>query len=736
MKRLIALLLPFLIATAEAADSRTLELPARGIISRGVNEWDGEVLNITKGRGATLGWFVAAKRAEEITVSIEYTCPKPLNQEYHVSFDGQIRFWTVPVTKGTNWSRAKLGEFRVRPGLPLLVLLVPPSNRKYDHALRFHRLILESRTPGNLTVSKPPEPPVRPDAAAGFGKKLTAMHPALTATDLRGETHWRISGMAMRGARELLFTTWEGDLVSLDLGSVDDKPPFKRIARGLSEPMGLAISDGRIFVTEKNQVTELIDADGDGAFETYRCVSHDWPATIDYHEYLFGALVHDSHIYFANSVAMAIRNTHNRQAYLRGSVIKVHIDTGATEVVAGGLRSANGIGFGPNKSILLTDNQGEWLPGNKLVHLQPKAFYEFRSRAPWHPFDRPVATPPAVWLPHTEIAMSPTEPSLLPKSWGPYAGQVIYGDVTFGGLQRVFLEEIDGVMQGAVFPFSQGFRHLFNRLTFTPEGELYAGGIARGNNQEFIKDVSGLTRIRYTGKQVFEPLAARLRSNGIELEFTEALAPGAGWNPAGYYITQWGYQATQSYGGQKVRHRRADVRSATVSADRRRVFLELPELVENEILRIRLPQSLKSASGKTMWIGELWYTVNRIPKNHPGNKIPVPPNALVTTDPLFRFTGKDTGSTTYQNYCAPCHTLDGSKRIGPSFRGLTKSTRVTLDPKGQKHTIQVDDDYLRQSITEPGAHVVEGYQNIMPPMAGLLRESQIDALVDYLLKIK
>ena len=736
MKMLSALLLLFVIATAEAADSRTLELPARGIISRGVNEWDGEVLNITKGRGATLGWFIAAKRAEEVTVTIEYACPKPLNQEYHVSFDGQIRFWTVPVTKGTNWSRAKLGEFRVRPGLPVLVLLAPPSNRKYDHALRFNRLIIESRTPGNLSLAKPPEPPVQPDAAPGFGKKLTTMHPALAATDLRGETHWRISGMAMRGPRELLFTTWEGDLVSLDLNRADDKPPFKRIARGLSEPMGLAISDGRIFVTEKNQVTELIDADGDGAFETYRCVSHDWPATIDYHEYLFGAVVHDSHVYFANSVAMAIRNTHNRQAYLRGSVIKVHIDTGATEVVAGGLRSANGIGFGPNKSILLTDNQGEWLPGNKLVHLQSKAFYEFRSRPPWHPFDRPIATPPAVWLPHTEIAMSPTEPSLLPQSWGPYAGQVLYGDVTFGGLQRVFLEEVEGVMQGAVFPFSQGFRHLFNRLTFTPEGELYAGGIARGNNPEFIKDVSGLTRIRYTGKKVFEPLAGRLRSNGIELEFTEQLAPGAGWNPAGYYVTQWGYQATQSYGGQKVRHRRADVRSATVSADRRRVFLELPELVENEILRIRLPQSLQSAAGHSLWIGELWYTVNRIPRKHPGNKLPVPTNALVTTDPLFRFTGKDNGSTTYQNYCAPCHTLDGSRRIGPSFRGLTKSTRLTLDPNGIKHTITADADYLRQSIIEPGAHVVEGYQNIMPPMAGLLRESQIDALVDYLLKIK
>ena len=155
---------------------------------------------------------------------------------------------------------------------------------------------------------------------------------------------------------------------------------------------------------------------------------------------------------------------------------------------------------------------------------------------------------------------------MLPSSWGPYAGQVLFGDATFGGLQRAFLEEVDGVTQGAVFPFSQGFRHLFHRFALTEAGDLFAGGIARGPDKEFIHRVSGLSRIRYTGKEVFEPLAARLRSNGLEVEFTLPLAEGSGWDPAGYYVTRWTYQGTQTYGGAKVLHRRAQVRSATVSA--------------------------------------------------------------------------------------------------------------------------------------------------------------------------
>lgn len=723
------------IRAAEPSDQ--LDLPATAIFSKGPNTWDGEVLEITRGRGAIIGWYVQAKQAEEITVWIEYACAKPLDQEYQLSFDGADCFWEVPTTAEATWGRVALGTFRVRAGLPVLVQLVPPTGRKYDHPFRFRRLILEGPTPGNLSLIKSMDEPVAPDGAPGFGKKLAAVHPALAVRDLRTERDTlRISGLAMRGPRELIFTTWEGDLISLNLDAIpaDGPPPFRRIAQGLSEPMGLTVSGGRIFVTEKNEATELIDEDGDGTFETYRCLSHDWPGTMDYHEYLFGAVVRDSYLYFSSSVAMGSRGRDNRQAPLRGSVVRVQVDTGRTEIVAGGLRTPDGIGLGPRGSLLVTDNQGEWLPANKLIHVQPGAFYQFRSRPPWHPFDRPQATPPAVWLPQGEIAASPTEPILLPPSWGPYAGHVVFGDATFGGLQRVYLEEVDGVMQGAVFPFSQGFRHLFHRLAFTPEGELYAGAIARGQDREFIDRVSGLTRIRYTGTKVFEPLAARLRSNGIEIEFTLPLAAGSGWNVAGYHVTQWGYQATQNYGGAKIRHRRSEVRSATVSADRRRVFLELPGLTVGEVVHVRLPQSLAAEGSQPLWAGELWYSVNRIPSGIPGTVQSPPPGALQALAPFFNFSGGDPGRVLFQDFCAACHSLDGTKLVGPTFRGLAGAKRKVRDPaSGETREVRADPAYLRESILEPNALLVDGYpENLMPPIGATLTEFQIDALVNFI----
>lgn len=723
----------------DAAESgRELELPATAIFSKGPNEYRDEVLEITRGRGAIIAWYVTAQREEEVSVFIEYQCAELLNQEYQLSFDGVDHFWEVPTTPKGEWSRANLGRYPMRAGLPVLVQLVPPSGVKYNHPLRFRRLILESETAGNLTFIKAQTEPLQPDARPGFGEKLKALHPALAAMDFRDEGQtWRVSGMAMRGPDELIFTTWDGDLFSLQLNELPKSgpPKVRRIAQGLSEPMGLAVADGRIFVTEKNEATELIDEDGDGLFETYRCLSHDWPCTMDYHEYLFGAVVQNSHLYFSSSVAMGSRGKDNRQAFLRGSVVKVQVDTGATEIVAGGLRTPDGMGLGPNGSILITDNQGEWLPGNKLIHLQPEAFYQFRSREPWHPMDRERPTPPAVWLPQGEIAASPTQPILVPENWGPYSGQVLFGDATFGGLQRAFLEEVDGVMQGAAFPFSQGFRHLLHRFAFTEKGELFAGGIARGSDQAFIHRVSGLSRIRYTGKEVFEPLAARIKSNGLEVEFTQALAEGAGWNPAGYHVTQWGYQGTQTYGGNKVRYRQAEVRSATVSADRRRVFLELPGLQVNEVVHVRLPHELPSAPGQPLWAGELWYTVNRIPQGQPGEVQAAPAASLANTTPFFQFSKGETGRVLYQNFCSSCHSLDDTKLVGPSLRGVAGAKRQVRDkPGGELREIEADAEYLRQSILDPNALLVEGYpENLMPPIGAIFTGEQINALVEYII---
>ena len=149
--------------------SEELDLLSTDIFAKGPNAYNGDVLEITKGRGATIGWYINAKKAEEVRVSIEYACAAPLNQDYQLSFDGIDQFWKVVPTEGKDLKRVELGVFPIREGLPVLVLLVPPSGTKYKHPVRFRKLIVESKIPGNLTRVQAIKEPDAPVSSPGFG---------------------------------------------------------------------------------------------------------------------------------------------------------------------------------------------------------------------------------------------------------------------------------------------------------------------------------------------------------------------------------------------------------------------------------------------------------------------------------------------------------------------------------------------------------------------------------------
>ena len=82
--------------------------------------------------------------------------------------------------------------------------------------------------------------------------------------------------------------------------------------------------------------------------------------------------------------------------------------------------------------------------------------------------------------------------------------------------------------------------------------------------------------------------------------------------------------------------------------------------------------------------------------------------------------------------CGTCHSDDGSKLIGPSFKGIWGRDENLANGS----TITVDENYIRESILEPGAKIVEGYQNVMTPYAGRLSDDDITNIIEYLKTIK
>ncbi len=81
-----------------------------------------------------------------------------------------------------------------------------------------------------------------------------------------------------------------------------------------------------------------------------------------------------------------------------------------------------------------------------------------------------------------------------------------------------------------------------------------------------------------------------------------------------------------------------------------------------------------------------------------------------------------------QQVCQQCHSLDGSPGIGPTMQGLYGSTEELADGS----TVEVDDNYLRESILDPGAEIVAGYQNVMPATYSNLEDRQVNALIEFI----
>lgn len=468
-----------------------------------------------------------------------------------------------------------------------------------------------------------------PRKIPGDGHAVATMHPSYDLTQARpAEFTPKVGGMDFLPDGRLVISTWDAEGAVYILDNVASKDPekitYKKIAKGLAEPLGLKVVDGDIYVLQKQELTRLIDEDGDDMIDEYRTIANSWKTSANFHEFAFGLAYKEGHFYANLAIAIEPGGASTQpQIPDRGKTMKINKETGKIEFVTHGLRTPNGIGVGVDNELFVSDNQGDWLPANKIMHVQQDAFYNNRV-VDFEGTANLKVTPPVVWLPQDEIGNSPSTPSYLND--GPYKGQMIHGEVTHGGVKRVFVENINGEYQGTVFRFIQGLEAGVNRLVWGPDGALYTGGIGSTGNWGHSGTLwYGLQRMKYNGNSTFEMLAVRAKSDGLEIEFTEALPEGTGWNPSDYQIQQWWYLPTKDYGGPKMDKESLKVLSANVSPNRKKVFLELEGMKAGHVVYVRLPNHWVSEGYNSLWSTETWYTMNQIPENLPGTKTTAPP---------------------------------------------------------------------------------------------------------------
>ncbi len=81
--------------------------------------------------------------------------------------------------------------------------------------------------------------------------------------------------------------------------------------------------------------------------------------------------------------------------------------------------------------------------------------------------------------------------------------------------------------------------------------------------------------------------------------------------------------------------------------------------------------------------------------------------------------------------CLACHSVDGSAKIGPTFKGaFGKKETVILN--GKELEIVVDEAFIRETLLEPEKERVNGFPPIMPSQKGLLTDKEIDVIINHL----
>ncbi|NND71054.1 MAG: DUF1080 domain-containing protein [Rhodothermales bacterium] len=471
--------------------------------------------------------------------------------------------------------------------------------------------------PENLKETKPfvPRAPFVP-GIPGDGLALNEVHPSFDLATIRPDSfHPMVGGLGTMSDGRIVVSTWdpEGSVYLLDNIDASNRNDITvtKIASGLLEPLGLTVVDDVIYVLQKHELTRLGDTDGDGIIDMYETVCAGWGVSSNFHEFAFGLVYKDGYFYATLATAILPGGASAQpQVPDRGKVIKIDPVTGDYEFVASGLRTPNGIGIGVDDELFVADNQGDWLPSSKILHVTEGAF--FGSRSVDFEGTRTVKeTPPVVWLPQDEIGNSPSQPAKL--TVGQYAGQMVHGEVTHGGLKRVFAEKVDGKYQGAVFRFVQGLEAGVNRLVRSDDGSLLVGGIGNpGNWGHEGKQWYGLQRLTFNGETTFEMLAIEARTGGFDISFTEAIDDRFVLDPETFNVHQWKYVPTAEYGGPKVDEVKLPVSAITVDENRTKVFLEIPGLKAGSVLYIYVSDPLRSESDRSLWTTEAWYTLNRL----------------------------------------------------------------------------------------------------------------------------
>lgn len=474
----------------------------------------------------------------------------------------------------------------------------------------------------------------------------------ITTFETPKETALEVGSIDLLPDGRLIMGTRRGEIWTVSgAGSTDPSAvSYKLYASGLHEVLGIAYNpkDKNIYATTRYEVTRLRDVDGDGRADVFDNVSDAWGVSGDYHEYAIGSRFDKAGDLW---VTLCLTGSFSSVTPFRGWALRIKPD-GTMVPTCSGIRSPGGLGFDAEGEVYYADNQGPWHGSCTLQHLVPGSFQGHPGGNEWYALapnmgPRPIdpspenyqgdhkrgearvggdpgrmvkererikqLLPPAVYLVHGKIGNSASAIicDTSAGKFGPFMNQLFIADQSHSNLSRVFLETVNGIKQGVVFPFRLGFASGLIGGRMDGEGRIFTGGSDRGWGARGGKPFC-FEKCEWTGKTPFEVHEMRAKPDGFELTFTQPIDAKTAGDLKSYSMREFTYAYREAYGGDEIDEILPTITAVEVGADGQSVRLKISPLTKGHIHELHF-EGVKNTAGHPLLHTVGYYTLNEIP---------------------------------------------------------------------------------------------------------------------------
>jgi hypothetical protein len=468
---------------------------------------------------------------------------------------------------------------------------------------------------------------------AGRPETPIAVVPGFDGEELPLPPEMMPTGMSWQNENTLLVTDLKGSIWQVAWPSSPGNAAHAvEVADQLSTPFGIVAYRDYLDVSTKSGLLRLSRSTAGPRYDRVEVVADGWGHTDDYHDWAVGLVQRDGGEYFL-ALSCQQDNRSPAAAHLRGDVVRL-IPRAATEHLPRAFRVESytrghrfpiGIAADPDLGLFVTDNQGHYKPFNELNRLEAGQHYGFINalqRGTPQP-DRQAA---AVHIPHPWtrsvngicFLRSPANGSPSGLNFGPLEGHLIGCEYDTRQLVRMTVQQVDGLWQGAVYPFSlppaadaPGLRGPIT-CSISPQGDLVIGNLRETGWGSGTNDGS-LVRLRLAADQLPAGIVEmRVVHAGFTIQLSGPIDPKRAVDPNRFRLDSYTREATPQYGGADKQRRRETITGIRYDAERQLVHARVERLRPGFVYELSL-ESL-APEGELFFPADAHYTLHAIPQ--------------------------------------------------------------------------------------------------------------------------